>query len=133
MGSHLLKAAIEALKGRVSRIAITDLKENTYFALITIESGSETIELDARPSDAIALAMRCDVPLYCDSDIIERAHIPEEAREEDGDDTAVLADQGEGEEQELDEGPKPLLNIDGDPPEEFLENLSPEDFGKYKM
>ncbi|QSZ27997.1 bifunctional nuclease family protein [Aceticella autotrophica] len=67
----LLKSAIEALGGKIEEIVITDLKDNTYYAEIHIKQDGRLITLDARPSDAIALAVRCDMPIYIDIKLTE--------------------------------------------------------------
>ena len=59
----LLLLAIEALGGRVKRVVITDLKKSVYYAEIWIQRDSEPLKLDARPSDAIALALRAGAPI----------------------------------------------------------------------
>lgn len=63
--SHdLMKSVIEALKARVDRIVIHDIQENTFFAKVVLESAGGTLEIDARPSDSIALALRTGSPIY---------------------------------------------------------------------
>ncbi len=69
--SHdLMKSVIEALKARVDRIVIHDIQENTFFAKVVLESSMGPLEIDARPSDSIALALRTKSPIYVSDQII---------------------------------------------------------------
>lgn len=68
----LLKTAIE-LNGRVEKVVVTELKENAYYALIYIRKGEEVIPVDARPSDALAVALRVPCPIYVESDVWNKA------------------------------------------------------------
>jgi len=71
MTPDLLKIAIEKLGGVVEKVIITNLKGNTYYAEIYINQNGQTIVLDARPSDAIALAVRCDIPIFMNRWLVE--------------------------------------------------------------
>jgi len=63
--SHdLVKSVIERLYGRVTKVVVTDLRDNIYYAFIYVELNDSEISIDARPSDAIALATRVKVPIY---------------------------------------------------------------------
>ncbi len=64
MTHDLLLNAIKALGGKVERVVITDLKDNTFYATIVLREGKEVKELDARPSDSIALALRAKAPIF---------------------------------------------------------------------
>lgn len=69
--SHdLMKSVIEALKAKVSKIVIHDIQENTFFAKVVLESSSGPLEIDARPSDSIALALRTNSPIYVTDQIM---------------------------------------------------------------
>ncbi len=69
--SHdLMKAVIEALKAKVNKIVIHDIQENTFFAKVVLESSLGPLEIDARPSDSIALALRTNSPIYVTDQII---------------------------------------------------------------
>ena len=69
--SHdLMKSVIEALKARVDRVVIHDIQENTFFAKVVLESTVGPLEIDARPSDSIALALRTGSPIYVSDQII---------------------------------------------------------------
>src|SRR5215510_3102584 len=64
MTHDLLRNVITDLKGSVERVVVTDLKENTFYALIYLKVGGEIVAIDARPSDAIALALRAKAPIF---------------------------------------------------------------------
>jgi bifunctional DNase/RNase len=87
MTHDLLKNLISELNATVRRIVITDLINNTFFAVIEIFKSNEIIYLDARPSDAIALALRVDCPIYVNEDVINNSTstILEEASTSDDD------------------------------------------------
>jgi uncharacterized protein len=75
----LLKSMIRELGGRVIQILINDLRNDVYYARIVIDLGGRQIEVDSRPSDAIALAVRAKAPIFVDDTVMERAAIqPEE-------------------------------------------------------
>jgi hypothetical protein len=90
-------------------VEVCDLRDSTFFARIYFESQDGGFDMDARPSDAIALALRFNAPIYVDDKVMEKSKINQEEVE-------VL--------DESEEGKKWA---------EYLENLSPEDFGKYKV
>lgn len=69
----LLANTIDALGGELQDIFISELRNHTYFAKLRIRHDGETIEVDSRPSDAIALAVAVDVPIYVAEDIIDEA------------------------------------------------------------
>src|SRR3954452_1086356 len=64
MTHDLFAHVLDELDAKVVRISVTDLRENTFYAKITLQRDGDTIEVDSRPSDAIALAVRCDAPIY---------------------------------------------------------------------
>lgn len=101
----LMRAVIEGLKAKVSRILISELKDNTFYAKIYLERGKSIINVDARPSDSIALALRVQVPIFVSQD--------------------VLSSSGTSMEMDDETRAKAL--------KKFLANLNPEDFGKYKI
>ena len=69
----LLVAAVEMLGGEFQDVVISELKEHTYYAVIRVLKDCEIVELDARPSDAIAVAVTCEpnLPIYVSEDVIE--------------------------------------------------------------
>lgn len=71
MTPDLLKTAIEKLGGVVEKVVITSIKGNTYYAEIHINQNGQSIVLDSRPSDAIALAVRCDIPIFMNRWLVE--------------------------------------------------------------
>lgn len=73
MTHDLLKTVIERLDGDVDRVVIDDLWNTTYYAKIFLQKGNEEIGIDSRPSDAIAVAVRFDVPVYVSEGILEAA------------------------------------------------------------
>jgi len=75
----LLKSAVEELGGRVRRIVVNDLIDNTFYALITVEQDGRRVEIDARPSDAIALALRVNAPIYVTEKVMDMAAITPQA------------------------------------------------------
>ena len=71
----LLKATIEQLGAEVERVAITELRNDTFYAEISLSVNGKQMKIDARPSDAIALAVRAEVPVYVDEDVMTQAAI----------------------------------------------------------
>ena len=80
----LLKATIEQLGAEVERVAITELRNDTFYAEISLSVNGKQMRIDARPSDAIALAVRAEVPVYVDEDVMSQAAIVPEADLETG-------------------------------------------------
>jgi len=94
------------LGGTVHKIVINDLKDNTFYALISIHVPSGNMEIDSRPSDAIALALRVNAPIFVEEEVLQKAKSFDMYKD----------------------------SVDkNDKLREILENLKPEDFGKYKM
>ncbi len=75
----LLKSVIDKLGAEVERVAITDLRNDTFYAQITLRVNGRRMEVDSRPSDAIALAVRTQVPVYVDEQVMDQAAIAPEA------------------------------------------------------
>jgi hypothetical protein len=84
MTHDLLKAAIGELDGVVRQIYINDIRDNTFFARILIDQAGRTIELDARPSDAIALAERVQAPIFVADHVLEQAGVLFDEEEQAG-------------------------------------------------
>ena len=80
----LLLSVLEMLGGKLKRVEITELKDGTYFARLVIEHRGIEYEIDARPSDAIALALRTDAPIYVDEKLLEEAAVEEAKVEPEG-------------------------------------------------
>ena len=75
MTHDLLGSVIGNLGGKVSSIVVSELKEDTFFAKIIVEFQGDVLEVDARPSDAIALAVRTNSPIYAEEAVIDKAGI----------------------------------------------------------
>ncbi|HEC98610.1 MAG TPA: bifunctional nuclease family protein [Nitrospirae bacterium] len=73
----LLKNILTTLNVGVSRIVVTDIIDNTYYASLYLLNGSKEIPVDSRPSDAVAIALRLHVPIYVEDDILEKRHTDE--------------------------------------------------------
>ena len=85
----LLKAVIDRMDASISHIRVNDLRNDTFYAEIVVEQNGRTLEIDSRPSDAIALAVPVNVPIYVSQDVMDRAGIvPSEE-----DDLAVYVDE----------------------------------------
>ena len=111
MTHDLLRAIIGEMGAVVEWVEVTDLKDNTYFALIYLQVNGRQVTIDARPSDAISLALRTKSPIYVAKKVLEAS--------------SVLQQMEEGKDQDL-------SNISRDKWAEILEKMSPDDF-KYKM
>lgn len=108
MTHDLIKNIIEGIQAEVSRIVVNDLQDNTFYAVIFLSLNGNEVTVDSRPSDAIALALRVDAPIYVAKKVLD------EARSIDLADTEIKED-------------------DREQWKEWLEDLRPEDFGKYEM
>jgi len=81
MTHDLMADVLENIDAKCERIAVTELRDNTFYARITLRSDGSTYEIDSRPSDAIALAVRCDAPIFADDRVIEESAIEFEGEE----------------------------------------------------
>ncbi|BAS28972.1 bifunctional nuclease family protein [Limnochorda pilosa] len=79
----LLKTMLDTLNTKVDRVVISDLKDETYFAKIYVKSRDGEMEVDARPSDAIALALRSDSPIYISEEVAAKALIANKPIDDD--------------------------------------------------
>ena len=75
MTHDLVTDMLARLEARVVRIAVTELRENTFYAIVTVAVNGSEIEIDSRPSDAIALAVRAEAPIFAADDVIEESAI----------------------------------------------------------
>jgi bifunctional DNase/RNase len=90
MTHDLMKDLVDALGARVDRIVITDLSEGTFYAEVHLEAPGRTpMRVSSRPSDAIALALRVECPIFAEEDVLAEAGIVEEAGEEEESDEVV--------------------------------------------
>ncbi len=105
MTHDLLKSILDGLGVTVRQVIVNDLKDNTFFAVIELNRDGTVINIDARPSDAIALALRVNAPIFVTEKVVSQAKNVEISEEKE----------------------------ETDKWREWLENLKPEDFGKYRM
>jgi hypothetical protein len=73
----LLQSVIERMGGKLERVVLNDLRDGTYYALLIIQKDGQRVEVDARPSDAIALAVRTGAPVFAEDAVIRKAMSPE--------------------------------------------------------
>ena len=85
MTHDLLSDMLEQLEAQVVRITVTELRENTFYAQITVQQDGREIEVDSRPSDAIALAIRAEAPIFAADRVIEESAIEFEGEDVDQD------------------------------------------------
>ena len=83
MTHDLVSDMLEQLGASISRITVTELRENTFYAQITVQQNGSELEIDSRPSDAIALAIRVEAPIFVADDVIEESGIEFEGEEVD--------------------------------------------------
>jgi hypothetical protein len=99
-----LENVIEELRARIQRVVITDLRDNTFFAMIDLENEGGSVRVDARPSDAMALALRAGAPIFVDDEVITKSTSTDD----------------------IDGGEADRLR-------RWLETVDPEELGKYEM
>ena len=109
MTHDLIKNILETIEARVVKVVVTDLKENTFFAVLHLQVGETEYTVDSRPSDAIALALRVAAPIYVDEDVVKKAKTLEVATKE----------------------AEPVKTDDPDRVKEWLGSIKPEDFEKF--
>jgi bifunctional DNase/RNase len=85
MTHDLLSDMLEQLEAQIIRITVTELRENTFYAQITVQQDGREIEVDSRPSDAIALAIRAEAPIFAAERVIEESAIEFEGEDVDQD------------------------------------------------
>jgi len=106
MTHDLTRNLIHHLNSQLERVVITELKDDTFFAVLWLRQGDESISIDARPSDAVALALRADCPIYVSEQVMQTARLNTTGPPE-----GPTAEQLRG----------------------WLEGLNDEDLGRYKM
>ncbi len=105
MTHDLLKNLLDELDIKVEKIVVNDVRDNTFYALIYCRHMNQTITIDSRPSDAIALVLRTGAPIFVEESVVEKAQ-------------SMKIDENLEDSEKL---------------KKWLENLQPTDFGKYKM
>jgi bifunctional DNase/RNase len=113
MTHDLLADVVSELQGEIVRVTVTELRENTFHARITIVQDGREVEIDSRPSDAIALAVRCDAQIFAADEVIDESSIEF---------------QGDDEEQPNFMAASSLSDITPEEFRRFLENVTPEEF-----
>jgi bifunctional DNase/RNase len=106
MTHDLMKSILDATGSRLGSVEITEIRDNTYFAFLHLEGVGGTLRIDARPSDAIAIALRCGAPILVSETVLAQSSVP----------ASLGAEGGER-----------------DKWSELLEKMDPEQFSKYKM
>lgn len=105
MTHDLLKNLVHGLNATVQRVVVTELKNDTFYAVLWLEQDGELVTIDCRPSDALALALRADCPIFVDEDVLRVAKVI----------------------------PNPTDQATQEELRRWLENLNDEDLGRYKM
>ena len=85
----LIKSLLESVKAKISRVVVSDLRENTYYAVLSMKLNGQSTEIDARPSDAIALALRMHAPIFVSDEVMSKASVDD--KEIDDEDIATAA------------------------------------------
>lgn len=105
MTHDLLQNLARGLNAQVNKVVVSELRDETFYAVIWMDHAGETVTLDARPSDAIALALRWDCPIYVSRDVLESS-------------------------KQISSGNQ---SVNADDMRRWLENLNDDDMGRYKM
>jgi bifunctional DNase/RNase len=105
MTHDLIKTIVTGLDVTVQKVVVNELKDDTFYALIWMDKNGEAVSIDARPSDALALALRLDCPIYVDDQVLKTSKM-----------ATTASDKNNNEELRR-----------------WLEQLNDEDFGRYKM
>jgi bifunctional DNase/RNase len=109
MTHDLIKNILESIDARVLKVVVTDLKENTFYAVLHVQLGDVEYTVDSRPSDAIALALRVAAPIYVDEEVVRKAKTLDVPAKE----------------------PEAVKTDDPDRIREWLGSIKPEDFEKF--
>ena len=113
MTHDLFMEVVSELKGEIVKVTVTELRENTYFAQLTIVQDGREVEVDSRTSDAIALAVRCDAQIFAADQVVEESSIEFQAGEEDEVSLVTASN---------------LADLDPDEFRRFIETVTPEEF-----
>jgi uncharacterized protein len=113
MTHDLFMEVVSELKGEIVKVTVTELRENTYFAQLTIVQDGREVEVDSRTSDAIALAVRCDAQIFAADQVVEESSIEFQAGEDDEVSLVTASN---------------LADLDPDEFRRFIETVTPEEF-----
>ena len=105
MTHDLLKNLLLGLDTHVNKVVVSDLREDTFYALIWLDRDGQSITIDSRPSDALALALRVDCPIYVEDEVLKNSKVANASSDK----------------------------VSSDEMRRWLENLNDEDYGRYKM
>jgi uncharacterized protein len=105
MTHDLIKNLLTGLETRVHRVVVSDLRDDTFYAVIWLERDGQTISIDSRPSDALALALRVDCPIFVEDEVLKNSKL-----------STAVSDK-----------------VSNDELKKWLENLNDDDIGRYKM
>ena len=105
MTHDLIKNVLMGLEAQVSKVVVSELREDTFYAVIWMERDGHMISIDSRPSDALALALRVDCPIFVEDEVLKSSKL-----------AAAISDKASSEELR-----------------KWLENLNDDDLGRYKM
>jgi uncharacterized protein len=105
MTHDLIKNVLLGLETRVHRVVVNDLRDDTFYAVIWLERDGQTISVDSRPSDALALALRVDCPIFVEDEVLKNSKVSGAASDK----------------------------VSNDELRKWLENLNDDDIGRYKM
>jgi len=124
----LLRTVIDILGGSVQHIVVSDLQNDTFYAKITIQTNGDTKDIDCRPSDAVALAVRAQVPIYVDESVLDKAGILLD--KETGKPLVAEREDAPGSEKPPEVKEEELRRMSAFT--DFIDSLDLEDFGKGK-
>jgi uncharacterized protein len=110
MTHDLLKNLLVGLDTTVRKVVVTELREDTFYAVIWLDRGGEIISIDSRPSDALALALRMDCPIFVEEEVLKSSKL-------------ATSEQGGGASD----------RVSADDLRKWLEGLGDDDLGRYKM
>jgi uncharacterized protein len=117
----LMKTIIVGLGGDLRRVVISQVKENTYYAELLIRREDHVFQVDARPSDSIALALRLSAPIFTSDTLLDQSGVELEEPTDPTDPDAPTDPAG----------PRPETSLDADKLKQYLEKMDPQDFGKF--
>ncbi|MBA3656562.1 MAG: bifunctional nuclease family protein [Gemmatimonadaceae bacterium] len=113
----LCKSLITGLGGSLQKIQITKVEDRTYFAELHISSSDRIVHVDARPSDSIAIALRCEAPIFAQDSLLSALLLEDTAEQIENAESVA----------------EPNEEMSAEQLQEYLQNLRPEDFGKFSM